>query len=176
MNLLFRLRLARLLGFIRPEPRRVRLSPEEILASPAALDVVQRFNKLQYESGVGGALNWRGLPMLKNPCDLWMTVELLQKVRPSVLLETGTHHGASALFFAEISNLLNFPVRVVTIDINPKWHIDPTEHGIASIVGYSTDKLVVEKAKKTIKAILHEKPGPVMVILDSDHTEVVVTE
>lgn len=60
-----------------------------------------------------------------------MIVELFQHVKPSVLIETGTHRGGSAPFYADI-----------TIDINPKWSFDPADKGIISIVGYSSDESV----------------------------------
>ena len=79
----------------------------------------------------GRDLQWRGSPILKNPCDLWMMLEILQSVRPAVLIETGTHHGGSAMYFSEMMTLLGSPVRIVTVDINPKWQVEP--HPLVSI-------------------------------------------
>jgi cephalosporin hydroxylase len=116
-------------------------------------------------------LNWGGAPMIKNPCDLWMIVELFQKIRPSVLIETGTHHGASATFYADILNSLNIVCEVITVDINPKWHFDPKSKKIHSIIGYSTDLATFSRVKKITESILTKHCGAVMVLLDSDHTE-----
>jgi hypothetical protein len=76
-----RLRIARAVNFLRPRPAKIPLSVEDILSDRASSGVVDQFNKLYYESGVAGILNWRGIQVLKNPCDLWMMLELLQTER-----------------------------------------------------------------------------------------------
>jgi cephalosporin hydroxylase len=170
-----RLKVARIVRFFRPPAQKLSVTVDQILSNSESLTTVERFNKLFYDSGVAGTLNWRGVPMIKTPCDLWMILELLQAVRPTVLVETGTHHGASALYFAEMMNLLGSPVKVITIDINPKWQLDPDQFGIDSIVGYSTDPAVICKVNAAVSKALKNKPGPVMVTLDSDHSEQNVT-
>jgi cephalosporin hydroxylase len=166
-----RLRIARAVNFFRPQPARIPLSVSDILSDSASSSVVDQFNKLYYESGVVGTLHWRGIQVIKNPCDLWMMLELLQAVRPSVLIETGTHYGGSALLFSDIMSLLRIPVTIITVDINPKWTVDPSQYRIESIVGYSTDPRVVALVCEAAARILAEQPGPVMVTLDSDHSE-----
>jgi cephalosporin hydroxylase len=143
----------------------------DILNDSQSIGVVNGFNKLYYESGAAGNLNWRGAPMIKNPCDLWMQVELLQSVRPSVIIETGTHYGASALFFAEMGRLLGIATTVITVDINPKWTVDPGAFQIHSVIGYSVDPSIVSKVADIVKAELSKRPGPVLVTLDSDHSQ-----
>jgi len=175
MNHSTRLRIARVVRFLKPTPQKIPLSIEEVLGKSESLDIVERFNKLYYEGGLAGTLNWRGVPMIKNPCDLWTMLELLQTIKPVVLVETGTHHGASALYFAEMMKLLGSLLKVITIDINPKWHLDPEQFGIESIIGYSTDRVVIERVRNVVREILQNKPGPVMVTLDSDHSEDNVT-
>jgi cephalosporin hydroxylase len=143
----------------------------DILSDNVASGIVDQFNKLYYESGVAGSLNWRGIQIIKNPCDLWVMVELLQTVRPSVLIEIGTHYGGSSLLFSDMMSLLGISVTIITIDINPKWTVDPTQHRIESIIGYSTDPAVVASVREATARILAKQPGPVMVTLDSDHSE-----
>jgi cephalosporin hydroxylase len=176
MNHITRLKIARLVRFVRPPASVIPLSIEQVLDNWHALSISEQFNKLYYESGVAGSLHWRGIPMLKNPCDLWMMLELLQSVRPSVLIETGTHHGGSALYFSEMMTLLGSPIRIITIDINPKWHVDPESFGIDSIVGFSTDRRVKEQVRNAVDRALSLRSGPVMVTLDSDHSEENVTQ
>ena len=40
---------------------------------------VEKFNDFYVSSGAKD-LNWAGVPMIKNPCDIWMVVELFQKL------------------------------------------------------------------------------------------------
>ncbi len=164
--------ISRMLNFIRPKPRLVPMTVEQILVQSAAgRTLVDSFNDLFYASGVAGELSWRGIPLLKNPCDLWMILELIQRVRPRVIIETGTHYGGSATFFAEMASICELPCIVVTIDFNPKWNFDPRSKGIRSLVGYSTAPRILAQVSNIIREATTEVPGAVMVLLDSDHTE-----
>jgi cephalosporin hydroxylase len=171
MNYYARALLNRIAAFARPKPTYVPVTVEEVLSKVQSRDVVERFNDFYYTSGTQGNLTWRGSPMIKNPCDLWVMVEALQDLRPAIILETGTHHGASAIFFSDMARLLSVNCKVITIDVNPKWKEDPAKHGITSLVGFSTDTAIVEKAHTEVERALHANPGHVMVLLDSDHSE-----
>ena len=159
--------IKRLLNFLRPKPRYIPLPIEDIFANNSARDVVERFNDFYYVSGNAGTLNWRGVEMLKNPCDLWTSLELFQEIRPSAIIETGTHHGASAMFYADMCRVLGIDCKVITIDLNPKWQFDPAANNITSIKGISTDPRTVSEVKKA----LNGRQGPVLVFLDSDHSQ-----
>jgi cephalosporin hydroxylase len=171
MNLRMLQFINRVLNFIRPKPRFMPLSISDVLNHSESKDLVDRFTDLYYSGAIAGDLNWGGAPMIKNPCDIWMVVELFQKIRPAVLIETGTHHGASATFYADILNSLNIVCEIITVDINPKWHFDPKSKKIHSIIGYSTDLDIFSKVNKIKEDILIKYPGNVMVLLDSDHSE-----
>ena len=130
MNL--RMLANRVVNFARPKPQMIPLTAGQILADNQGRDLVERANDLLYSSGAGGALNWKGMQFLKTPCDLWMYVELLQRLRPAALVETGTHQGGSATFFADMAATLGIPCTVITVDINPKWSYDPASKGIVT--------------------------------------------
>jgi cephalosporin hydroxylase len=158
--------------FLRPRPRYLPLTPEAILRSSAAGDLVGKFNDLFYSGSVAGELQWGGARMLKNPCDLWVVVELLQKLRPAAIVETGTFHGGSACFCADICRLFGMDCSIVTVDPDPRWDVDPEPRGIASLRGYSTDPEMVARVRKIVEAArLRRSEGAVMVTLDSDHSE-----
>lgn len=157
----------RVLNFFRPQPRYIPLPLEDIFANNSARDVVERFNDFYYVSGFSGTLKWRGVEMIKNPCDLWTSLEILQEVRPSAIIETGTHHGASAMFYADMCKLFGIDCRVITVDLNPKWHIDPDVHKITSVRGISTDPGTVAQVKRALTGA----EGTVLVFLDSDHSQ-----
>jgi cephalosporin hydroxylase len=104
---------------------------------------------------------WLGTPILKCPLDLWIYQELLTRVRPDVILETGTNRGGSAHYLAGICDVLGSG-RVVTVDISA--HPNRPEHPrITYLEGSSTSPEIVSR-------MTAEASGTVMVILDSDHT------
>ena len=160
----------RVLNYLRPTPVTRTLTIDQILADHGAMDVVERFTDLYYRSGAAGNLIWRDIEILKNPCDIWSAVELFQRLKPRVIVETGTHKGGSALLYSDMAKVLKFECTIVTIDPNPKWSVDPSAEGIVSIRGYSTEPGVVAQVETIIRA--HTRNGgSVMVFLDSDHSE-----
>jgi len=171
MGLRVRRLVQRVAHFVKPPPTYMPLTLDQILGAQQGRSVVEQFSDLWYRSGASGQLNWRGDPVLKNPCDLWMVVELFQRLKPTVIIETGTHHGGSASFYADMLRMLDVPASVVTIDLNPKWSFDPVTKGIVSVVGYSTDDAVTEQVKQAVARAIAKHPGHVMVMLDSAHNE-----
>ena len=101
--------------------------------------------------------------MLKYPTDLWIYQELIVERRPDLIIETGTHHGGSALFMAMICDQLGAG-EVVSVDIDGD-PARPSHPRIEYITASSTDPGVV--ADLTARAAGKR----VMVILDSDHSE-----
>lgn len=104
---------------------------------------------------------WLGTPLLKCPFDLWIYQELITRVRPDVIVETGTHKGGSALYLASICDLLDHG-RVLTVDIREKEG-RPEHPRITYLTGSSTAPEIVDRIKEEAK-------GTVMVILDSYHS------
>lgn len=161
----------RVISFIRPKPQYLPLQVTQLKESPYANNLVEKFNDFYYTSWVGGDLNWKGLKMLKNPCDLWMVLELFQTLKPVCIIETGTHQGASALFYSDMLKTLNIDATVITIDINPKWSFDPLTKKIVSVVGFSTADDVAAQVAREVEKIQQKTPGHVLVMLDSDHSQ-----
>lgn len=172
MNYGTRMFINRVVGILRPKPRMVPLRVEDVLKTAQSKDVVDRFSDLLYSSGVMGTLNWKGVAVMKNPCDLWTTIELFEELRPAVVLETGTYRGGSAMFYADVAKVLGIETRVITVDFNPKWSIDPQQAGIVSIVGVSTSPKATTAIRTEVdKALKSNGGGHVLVFLDSDHSE-----
>lgn len=108
-------------------------------------------------------VTWLGAPIWQNILDLWTTQETIAEVRPALLIETGTNRGGSALFYAHLMDLLDRG-RVVTIDIERLHNLDHPR--IEFLHGSSTDEAIVER----VRAAAAAADGPVMVILDADHS------
>jgi len=72
------------------------------------------------------------------------------------------------MFYSDICSILNIDCKVITIDINPKWHLDPNNFNIKSIIGLSTDNTVVQKIYDEIDK--DKNPNNILVMLDSDHS------
>jgi cephalosporin hydroxylase len=139
--------------------------------------IVDQFHRLYYDAGVANGTwrttRWRGVPIYKNPLDLWICQELILRIRPDLVVETGTMDGGSALYLAHLLDLAGNG-RVVTIDVEdapgPACAADPDlprrlpHPRLTYVRGSSTDPAIVGP-------IGREAAGTVMVILDSDHGE-----
>lgn len=83
--------------------------------------VINRFTQIYYDSLVwGGKTHWLGIPILQTPTDNWIMQEIITEVKPDFIIETGTFHGGTALFYASILEMVNKSGKVITIDIDPK--------------------------------------------------------
>jgi cephalosporin hydroxylase len=49
---------------------------------------------------------WLGVEVQKSPLDMWMMQEILQPVKPDVLVEAGAYLGGSAYHFASLFELM----------------------------------------------------------------------
>ena len=145
------------------KPLRVRWANKLIFANPQS--VRDAFLLLFHEKGNStySALRWFGVPILKNPMDLLIYQEILNELKPDVVVESGTYKGGSALFLAHMMDLIGNG-RVVTIDIEEHPEL-PKHDRITYLLGSSTDPGIVQQVRGAIR------PGEsVMVLLDSDHS------
>lgn len=114
---------------------------------------------------------WLGRPIIQYPADMMALQELIWRVRPGRIVETGIAHGGSLIFSASMLHLLNEAGRVVGVDIDIRPHNrsaieqHPLAHRITMIQGSSADEAVAAKVAAYCK-----DAGPVLVILDSNHT------
>ena len=114
---------------------------------------------------------WMGRPIIQLPEDMIRVQEVIHRVRPDVILETGVAHGGSLIYYASLCKAMDRG-RVIGIDIEIRPHNRKAieEHPLAGYInlieGSSTDPATVLKAQKLIR------PGErVLVLLDSCHTK-----
>lgn len=106
---------------------------------------------------------WLGYPILQNVMDLWTIQETIAEIKPELLIETGTNQGGSAVFYAHLFDLMSTG-RVITVDVDKLHNIQHDR--IEFLIGSSVSNEVASR----IKAAAGSTQGPVMVILDSDHS------
>ena len=116
--------------------------------------------------------SWLGLPIIKFPNDILVMQEIIWKVKPDVIIETGVARGGSLIFFASMLKLIkkNWKVIGVDIDIRKKNRIAIQKHflykkNIKLLEGSSTSDEIIKKLKKYLTR------KKVLVVLDSMHTE-----
>ena len=109
-------------------------------------------------------VTWLGRPLWQNVLDLWNTQEVIWELRPDLIIECGTFRGGSAIFYAHLFDLMGHG-RVVSIDIQSLHSM--SHQRVEFLVGSSsTSEAVIRRVGEIAKSVT----GPVMVILDSDHS------
>jgi len=114
---------------------------------------------------------WLGRPIIQFPTDIVAVQELLWKVRPDLVIETGVAHGGSLVLSASILELIGHG-RVVGVDVEIRPHnraaieAHPLKRRIDLIEGSSI-------APETVAAVRQAATGAqtVLVFLDSNHSE-----
>ena len=113
---------------------------------------------------------WLGLPIIQYPQDIIAMQEIIWKVKPDLIIETGIARGGSLLLSASILELIgNGTVLGIDIDIREfnKKNIKKNKLAkrISMIQGSSIDKKVVSQVKKFAKG-----KKRILIFLDSDHS------
>jgi cephalosporin hydroxylase/nucleoside-diphosphate-sugar epimerase len=113
---------------------------------------------------------WMGRPVIQFPDDLLRLQEIVFRVQPDVIIETGVAHGGSLIFYASLCKVLGRG-RVIGIDVEIRPHnrsaieAHPLKPFITLIEGSSTDRNVIE----TVRALV-ASGETVLVVLDSNHS------
>jgi len=120
-----------------------------------------------YDNNVWKDLHYRGVRTLKNPSDMWNYQEIICSRGIGWVIETGTRHGGSALFFADLLQSQGAEGDVISVDVS---HADlqVTAHAhIRLLLGDSASPEVV----KAVTGMLPVDRAPLFMILDSDHAK-----
>ncbi len=120
------------------------------------------FRDLVAKTNNFGNVKWLGLPVWQNILDLWIIQETIAEVRPGLLIECGTNRGGSALFYAHLFDLLGSG-SVISVDVTAMHSL--THPRVQFLIGSSVDQSIAKGIHEAAAA----SPGPIMVILDSDH-------
>ena len=115
--------------------------------------------------------SWLGRPIIQFPQDMIAIQELIWKIKPDLIIETGIAHGGSLIFSASILEMIG-KGEVIGIDIDIRKHNKkliekhPMFKRIKMIEGSSVDKSIINKIHKLAK-----NKKKILVLLDSKHTE-----
>ncbi len=116
---------------------------------------------------------WMGIPILQYPSDLMVMQELIFKIKPDVIIETGIAFGGMTRFYADMLDLIHpFSIyaKVIAIDIDIRKHTRDVlgdDDRVDLIEGSSISPKVIAKVRESIAVYPDDT---VLVSLDSNHT------
>jgi cephalosporin hydroxylase len=117
------------------------------------------------------SFSWLGRPIIQLPEDLLRIQEVIFRIMPDVIVETGVAHGGSLIFYASLFKSIG-KGRVIGVDVEIRPHNrksieeHPLSSSITLVEGSSIDEDVIQK----VKSMICENER-VMVILDSNHSK-----
>ncbi len=133
--------------------------------------ISQQWLKIGWNQKYPYTFSWLGRPIVQLPEDMIRVQEVIYRVRPDVIIETGVAHGGSLIYYASLCNVMERG-RVIGVDIEIRPHnrraIETHEmsHLITLIEGSSTSPDVVQHVHSLVKS-----GEVVLVILDSNHSK-----
>lgn len=133
----------------------------------AAKAFMLRANQRHYSYG----FDWMGLPIIQYPADIVAVQELIWRIRPEVVVETGVARGGSLALSASVLELLGGDGFVVGVEIELReanrkvLEAHPLAHRFRLVDGSSIDRETVDHVRDLVS-----DRGPVVVFLDSNHT------
>lgn len=140
--------------------KNIRTNFDKFITKLFSKHYIKGFHKLYYYSpNTMPKTYWFDVLTTKCPLDMWIYQEIIYKLKPEIILECGTAHGGSALYFASLLDLIG-KGKVITIDIN-KCNVNHKR--IIKLIGSSTSEKIVDNVKK----LIGNKKA--LVILDSNH-------
>jgi cephalosporin hydroxylase len=142
------------------------------LDSPAAFAVVSKaWLRCGWDNKHVYSFSWFGRPIIQLPEDMIRIQEVIYRIRPDVVIETGVAHGGSLIFYASLLKAMGMDRgRVIGIDVEIRPHnraaLEAHElYGALTLIeGSSIDPEIVARVHAAVP-----EGARVLVVLDSKH-------
>jgi len=131
----------------------------------------QQWVKVGWSQKYQYTFSWMGRPIIQLPEDMIRIQEVIYRIKPDVIIETGIAHGGSLIYYASLCKAME-KGRIIGIDIEIRPHNRQALEShelfpyITLIEGSSIDESIINNVKSLVKA-----EETVLVILDSNHTK-----
>lgn len=147
-------------------------------ADPALRDLSLQWIKESARHKWTYNFTWLGRPIIQFPNDMVAMQEIIWRVRPDLIVETGIAHGGSLVFSASMLALLDLcegrtgnprTVLGVDIEIRPHNRAAIEAHPLADRITMIQGSSIAEETVDNVREVAEGK-GSVLVCLDSNHT------
>ena len=104
------------------------------------------------------SFTWLGRPIIQLPEDMMRIQEVVYRIKPDVIIETGVAHGGSLIFFASLCKCIE-KGRVIGVDIEIRPHnrkaieMHKLSNYITLVEGSSIDEMTVGSVKSFIRSL-----------------------
>lgn len=114
--------------------------------------------------------SWMGRPIIQIPEDMIRAQEVIFRIQPDVIIETGIAHGGSLIFYASLCKIMG-KGRVIGIDIEIRPHNRRAieEHWLYPLITLVEGSSTEQKTVSSVRDQIHQDES-VMIFLDSNHS------
>jgi len=130
-----------------------------------------QWTRAMWNADLWRQVTWLGVPVMQWPTDLLVMQELIARLRPQVIIETGLYLGGTAVYYASLMELMRINGKVISIDIqiNPVARQHVENSSFASRIQLLEGDSKSDAVHRQIEKLLGGEKN-VLVCLDSDHS------
>jgi cephalosporin hydroxylase len=142
------------------------------LYSDEAFELISdQYLKVSWNQKYSYTFTWMGRPIIQIPDDILRIQEVVYRIRPDVIVETGVAHGGSLILYASLFKAMGRG-RVIGVDIEIRPHNRKAieAHELSPLISLVEGDAVSAETVGRVRSLI--KPGEkVLVLLDSCHTK-----
>jgi cephalosporin hydroxylase len=142
------------------------------LYSDEAFELIsQQWLKVGWNQKYPYTFAWMGRPVIQLPEDLVRTQEVIYRVKPDVIVETGVAHGGSLIFYASLCKAMGRG-RVIGVDVEIRPHNRKAieAHELAGYITLIEGDSIAVATLDQVRALTREGETR-LVLLDSNHSK-----
>lgn len=139
-------------------------------SAEAFREVTRAWLRVGWDTKYVYGFTWLGRPVIQLPDDMIRLQEVIYRIKPDVIIETGIAHGGSLIYSASLCQMMG-KGRVVGVDIEirPQNRAAIQAHPLASYITMFEGSSVAAETVQKVKSLV--RPGETtIVLLDSCHT------
>jgi len=131
--------------------------------------ISEQWLKVSWNQKYSYTFTWMGRPIIQIPEDIIRIQEVIYRIKPDVIIETGIAHGGSLVFYASLCKAIG-KGRVIGIDIEIRPHNRKAieTHELFPLIMLIEGSSVAPEVIDRVKSLIIPRES-VMVILDSSH-------
>jgi cephalosporin hydroxylase len=150
------------------ESSKIRMGEDHELRKQA-IELTVQADKYKY----GYQWEWCGVPIIRHPDDIVLQQEIVWKLKPQKIIETGVARGGSLVLSSSLMSLYVDSSKVLGIDLKIFDHARSSlatwiRNGKIEI--FESDSTSLDSVDR-VKQFLNEESKPVLLVLDSNHSE-----
>ena len=142
------------------------------LNTPEAFSIISKaWLRAGWDTKYVYGFSWLGRPIIQLPEDLIRIQEIIYKIKPDFIIETGVAHGGSLIFYSSLLKTIG-KGEVIGIDIEIRDHNKKAieNHELSNLITLIEEDSLSPNVINQLNNII-DKKKKILVVLDSNHTK-----